>query len=79
MNLTKSLGIFQTFMLSNPKVENDLNDILTDSSLSEENQIFEIVTLLEMCESHDGLEIPKADWEVKELAKFIRSYYLTNI
>lgn len=79
MNLARYFGVFQTFILSNPKAENDLSDILTDSSLTEENQIFELVTLLEMMESHEGLEIPSADSDVKELAKFIRNYYLTNI
>lgn len=79
MNLARDFEVFKKFIISNPKYENDLSDILTDDSLQEEDQIFEIVALLESLESHAGLEIPKADWEVKELAKFIRGYYLTNL
>jgi hypothetical protein len=79
MNLAAYFKDFQKFIHSDPKAENDLNDILTDSDLSEENQLEELIVLLEELESHKGLEIPKIDLDVKELAKFIRNYYLTDI
>jgi hypothetical protein len=79
MNLAAYFRDFQKFIHSDPRSENDLNDILTDTDLSEENQLEELIVLLERLESHQGLEIPKVDFDVKELAKFIRNYYLTNI
>lgn len=70
---------FKQFILSSPKYERDLDDILSDTDLSEENQIDELVVLLENLESHHGLSVPKADYDLKQLARFIRNYYLTEI
>lgn len=77
MNLAEYFRKFQIFIISNPKAELDLNDILSDSDLPPENQIEELISFLEGLESHEGLEIPKMDLEVKVFAKFIRDYYLT--
>jgi hypothetical protein len=70
---------FKSFILSHPKAEADLNDILTDTDLSEENQIDELMVMMENYESHEGLKIPVADSDLKQFARFIRNHYLTTI
>jgi len=77
MSFINFFGEFKRFILSNPKYERDLNDILSDTDLTEKNQIDEVVVLLEDLESHHGLQVPKADSDLKEFAIFIRNYYLT--
>ena len=54
----------------------DLKDIISDTDLSKENQIDEIVVLLEHLESHHGLDVPTADSDLKDFARYIYEQYI---
>jgi len=76
MNFVEYFYGFKRILLSHLDAEMDLKDIISDTDLSKENQIEEIVVLLEHLESHHGLDVPTADSDLKDFARYIYEQYI---